>query len=139
MNSKSKGNIGEIAIAKEFIKFGWSVAFPFGDNERYDLIVDDGKNLKKVQVKYAGAKSQNNAWRCTCCSSTNHTTNKKLSSYKDDVDIIAFYIADLDQCIMFNIDEIKDHKNIYVRKDIPKNNNKNVIYIKDHTFDNYIK
>ena len=53
MNSKSKGNLGEIKVASEFIKYGCMVSFPFGDNARYDLVVDMNGELKKVQVKYA--------------------------------------------------------------------------------------
>lgn len=74
-----------------------------------------------------------------CVSSTNHTTNKKLHGYKNDVDILAFYIAELDTCIMFNISEIKQQTCIYVRNTIPLNKRSNVVYIKDHTFDNYFK
>ena len=107
MNSKSKGNIGEIKVASEFIKWGCIVSFPFGDNARYDLIIDDGDSLKRVQVKYADSK-ENGSWKCICVSSTNHTTNKNLHGYQNDVDIMAFYIAELDECIMFNISEIKD-------------------------------
>lgn len=138
MNSKSKGNIGEIKVASEFIKWGCIVSFPFGDNARYDLIIDDGNSLKRVQVKYADSK-ENGSWRCTCVSSTNHTTNKNLHGYQNDVDIMAFYIAELDECIMFNISEIKNKTKIHVRNTLPKNNQSNVIYIKDHTFDNYLK
>lgn len=139
MNSKSKGNIGEIKVASEFIKWGCIVSFPFGDNARYDLIIDDGNSLKRVQVKYADSKNANDAWRCVCVSSTNHTTNKNLHGYQNDVDIMAFYIAELDECIMFNISEIKDKTNVYVRNTAPLNNQANVTYIKDHTFDNYLK
>ena len=52
MNSKSKGNIGEIKVASEFIKWGCIVSFPFGDNARYDLIIDDGDSLKRVQMMH---------------------------------------------------------------------------------------
>lgn len=52
---------------------------------------------------------------------------------------MAFYIAELDECIMFNISEIKDKTNVYVRNTAPLNNQANVTYIKDHTFDNYLK
>lgn len=138
MNSKSKGNLGEIKVASEFIKWGCTVSFPFGDNARYDLIIDDGNSLKRVQVKYADSK-ENGSWRCICVSSTNHTTNKNLHGYQNDVDIMAFYIAELDECIMFNISEIKDKTKIHVRDTLPKNNQSNVTYIKDHTFDNYFK
>ena len=139
MNSKSKGNLGEIKVASEFIKWGCTVSFPFGDNARYDLIIDDGKELKKVQVKYSDYKTENNSWKCQCVSSTNHTTNKNLHGYEKDVDIIAFYLPDIDTCLMFNISEIKGRTNITIRDTPPLNNQSNVIYVKDHTFDNYFK
>lgn len=139
MNSKTKGNLGEIKIASEFIKYGCMVSFPFGDNARYDLIVDDGNSLKKVQVKYANSKNANGAWRCMCTSSKNHTTNKKLDKYKDDVDIMAFYLPEIDTCLLFNIDEIGDKTAIYVRNEAPLNNQSNVIYVEEHTFDKYFK
>ena len=74
-----------------------------------------------------------------CVSSTNHTTNKKLDKYKNDVDIMAYYIPELDICIMFNIEEIGDKTSIHVRNEAPLNSQNNVIYIKDHTFDKYIQ
>ena len=52
MNSKDKGNIGEAIMLAEFIKRGIQVSIPFGDNARYDLIIDLNGKLYKVQVKY---------------------------------------------------------------------------------------
>lgn len=41
---------------------------------------------------------------------------------------------------MFNIEEIGDKTCVYVREDIPKNSQmKGIIFIKDHTFNNYFK
>ena len=140
MNSKTKGNLGEIAVAHEFMKWGCTVSFPFGDNARYDLVIDDGKALKRVQVKYTDCKSENNSWVCRCVSSKNHTTNKKLDKYTNDVDIMAYYISELDICIMFTIDEIKDKSVICIREDYPNSGQKKgIVLIKDHTFNNYFK
>ena len=72
-------------------------------------------------------------------SSTNHTTNKKLTNYKNDVDVMAFYIPDIDTCVMFKIDEIGDKTNIFVRVEPPTNNQSNVTYVQDHTYDKYLK
>lgn len=52
---------------------------------------------------------------------------------------MAFYIPDIDECIMFKIDEIGDKTNIFVRKDPPINNQSHVTYVQDHTFDKYLK
>jgi len=35
------------------IASGYSVSVPFGDNDKYDLIVDDGSSLYRIQCKTA--------------------------------------------------------------------------------------
>ena len=39
--NKQKGNIGEAKCLAKMIELGIPVAIPFGDNERYDLIIED--------------------------------------------------------------------------------------------------
>jgi PD-(D/E)XK endonuclease len=46
-----KGNISESAALKAFSKAGFVVSVPFCNGAPYDLIVDTGKRLLKVQVK----------------------------------------------------------------------------------------
>ena len=89
MNSKDKGNIGEAIVLAEFTKRQIQVAIPFGDNARYDLIAEFNGKLNKIQVKYCGQITENNSFICPCASSTNHTTNKHLSTYDNDVDFFA--------------------------------------------------
>lgn len=50
-NPRIQGNAGlGIAIAY-FSRIGLSVAIPLTDTQRYDLIIDDGDRLQRVQVK----------------------------------------------------------------------------------------
>ena len=106
MTSKEKGDIGEIIIMAEFIKKGITVAKPFGDNARYDLIADFNGKLNKIQVKYCDQKIRNNSVICPCASSKNHTTNKKYTTYENDIDYMAFYLKEWDICVIISIDEI---------------------------------
>src|SRR5262245_44974607 len=46
-----KGNVSESAALNAFSKAGIIVSVPFGNGAPYDLIVDTGKRLLKVQVK----------------------------------------------------------------------------------------
>lgn len=46
-----QGDIGEAKAIYEFIKRGFVVSKPINDKARYDLIVDDGSNILRVQVK----------------------------------------------------------------------------------------
>jgi hypothetical protein len=46
-----KGNVSESAALNAFSKAGFIVSAPFGNGAPYDLIVDTGKRLLKVQGK----------------------------------------------------------------------------------------
>ena len=50
-HTNSKGNVSESAALNAFSKAGFVVSLPFGNGAPYDLIVDTGKRLLKVQVK----------------------------------------------------------------------------------------
>lgn len=135
MNSKSKGNIGESMIIAEFTKRNIQVSIPFGDNARYDLIADFNGKLNKIQVKYSSYLSENNSYICHTSSSTNHTTNKHVDKYINDVDYIAIYIAPWNESVLIPIEDC-DKKCISIRKEIGKNNQqKGVHLLSDYLFD----
>lgn len=121
MNSKNKGNIGEAIVLAEFTKRQIQVAIPFGDNARYDLIAEFNGKLNKIQVKYCGRITENNSFICPCVSSTNHTTNKHLSTYENDVDYMAFYLAAIDKLLLVPIEQLEGKKTITFRLEPPKN------------------
>ena len=56
--SKRRGELAELAFALKAANLGFSVAKPYGDSDRYDFIVDGGRELHKVQVKSANVLSQ---------------------------------------------------------------------------------
>lgn len=52
-NSKQNGDETEAKLVHELIASGYSVSIPFGDNDKYDIVVDDGTDLHRVQCKTA--------------------------------------------------------------------------------------
>lgn len=56
MNTKDKGTLGEAIAIAHYVQQGFEVAIPLGDRRPYDLIVDKGDQLVKVQVKYTTSK-----------------------------------------------------------------------------------
>ena len=50
---------GDIAVSKAIARFtimGYDVALPFTESAAYDLIVDIGDELKRVQIRYSGTR-----------------------------------------------------------------------------------
>jgi hypothetical protein len=49
---KTKGDLAEVMVAADLMRRGHKIAFPYGEDWDYDLIVCRGENLERVQVKY---------------------------------------------------------------------------------------
>lgn len=54
MTNQSRKTIGELTeaiILAKMLALGYSVSLPFGNNQRYDMILDNGKQLLRAQCK----------------------------------------------------------------------------------------
>lgn len=84
MHTKQKGDIGELVAAQEFLRQGWHVAFPYGENMKYDLIVEKEGIFKRVQVK--SVYPRNGVLHVNCRSSNNWSVTSYTSN---DIDLLA--------------------------------------------------
>ena len=50
-NTKRKGDVSEARVLSALLNLGYMVSVPFGENQRYDLVIDNGSVLSRVQVK----------------------------------------------------------------------------------------
>ena len=53
MNTKQIGNLVELQCATRLYELGCAVSIPFGNSEKYDLIIDINDKLYKVQCKHS--------------------------------------------------------------------------------------
>lgn len=135
INSKMKGQLSEARTLYEFQKYGVPVCVPWGDNERYDLIAEFDGKFNRIQVKTAN-EEVNGSIVCYTRSSTNHTTNKVLATYEEDVDYFVFVNQTHDWLALVPISEIGNQKSINLRIDPPLSNNGKVVrYFQDYSFE----
>lgn len=88
MDKKTKGNLAELEVAADLVERGWRVLFPFGENNRYDLVAEKEGRFVRIQVKYVTPK--NGALIVNCRSSNNWS----VQSYDpSQIDAIAAYNA----------------------------------------------
>ena len=139
INSKTKGQLSEAKALYEFQRYGIPVCIPWGDNERYDLIAEFDGKFNRIQVKTCN-EEENGAIVCYTRSSTNHTTNKNLLTYENDVDYFVFVNQTYDLIALVPITEIGSQKTIRLRIDSPKSNNgKQIRYFQDFSFEKKFK
>ena len=105
-NTKRVGDRSEAAVLAALAERGYLVSVPFGENHRYDLVVDDGTRLLRVQVKTGRMFRGSIAFRC--CSTHQHRRSGPTASrpYFGEVDFIAVYCRENGKIYMVPESEI---------------------------------
>jgi hypothetical protein len=88
---KAVGNRSTLAIMCALELVGFAVLVPFGENTRYDLVVDDGTSLRRVQCRTG--RLRGGAVRFNACSQYAHHPNPKMvrRDYLGEIDDFAVY------------------------------------------------
>lgn len=116
MDRRYKGRIGEQKVILRALEKGWQVNVPVVAG-RYDLILDDGKRLYKVQVKYTDTPT---TW---AVGSVVVGLMRRGRSYAvDEVDLLLVYIPKLDRVLAFQPSDFCGKSAITVRLEPAKNN-----------------
>ena len=100
MNSKSVGELSEAIILAHLMKKGWSVSLPFGNNQRYDMLVDTGENILRAQCKTG-------RWIGGCvefASSSKNGFTGVRTAYTGQIDVFLIYSPKTEKVYMFPSD-----------------------------------
>ena len=136
-STKQKGNITEIQCALAFMKMGYKVSFPYGEDCKYDMIVDTDTDCYRIQVKHASLND--NGSYTVNTSNTVSTTTKNARKYysKNDVDFIVSIIED--QLVVIPVEMIEHTQSKIFRTVLPKHGVKSTCnLIEDFTAERYI-
>lgn len=94
-----QGDIGEAQAILEYTKLGYQVSRTLFDSAKYDLIIDDGEKLQRVQVRTSTFKKpcSKNAWRWAVGlkqTGGNTRVNTIRHRQDNDYDILFVVVAD---------------------------------------------
>lgn len=87
VNPKAVGEVSEAMVLARLVQSGLVVLMPFGNNQRYDLVIDRGDRFERVQVKTG--RLANGVVRFKC-SSVNGFTGAR-TGYQDQADTFMIY------------------------------------------------
>ena len=127
-----KGEIARAKVELRAIEKGLFISRP-AELGRYDLVIDDGEQLHRVQIKY-----------CDCCTNGSVKVNLKKNSFnttsvnksrrytKDEVDVIIVYVPSLEKFCWLGPDLFHDKTGVNLRYKEPKNGQKKkIIMVED--------
>ena len=106
LNRKAKGELAELPVAADLAARGHKVAFPYGEDCDYDLIVDRAGSLERVQVKYAACDGTVIEISCRSHSLTNGKVRATKRYTADTVDWIAAYDSTSGRCFYVPASEL---------------------------------
>jgi hypothetical protein len=121
LSTDQKGAIAEAEIAAAAIKLGVGVYRPLVDGGRYDLILEAGPTLLRVQCKWTPARGDVIGLRCYSSRRAPEGFRKRPYA-ADEVDCIAAYCPELDRCFLFTGAEFDGRKHIQLRLAPSRNN-----------------
>lgn len=101
-NWKHQGSKNELLFMTECMKRGWKVSMPFGDDSKYDVVVDTPSGLRRVQVKSCHQADQRGRFRINL----KHGAATKKRYTSADCDIVAAYITPLNHWFFVPVDQI---------------------------------
>lgn len=108
-NSKARGDETEAKIISHLIASGYSVSLPFGDNDKYDLIVDDGITLYRVQCKTAW-QNKPQTIRFNTHSQTTKNGTYHEHTYHDSIDAFCVRYPETEQLYWIPISQATKQK-----------------------------
>jgi hypothetical protein len=103
MNTKRIGERSEGQVLAALLKADKVVLMPFGDNQRYDFVIDEKGGFRRIQVK-TGRLLKNGAIRASTTSST-HRAGKRRG-YVDEADYFAIYCPENDKVYMMPVHQV---------------------------------
>ncbi|UPW02186.1 group I intron-associated PD-(D/E)XK endonuclease [Halorussus gelatinilyticus] len=100
---KERGQQTEAAIICEFVQNGLTVLEPFGDNERYDVVVEEAGKFYRVQIKTG--RLENGCVQFETRSSGTLTREVKKEGYEGEVEVFAVYAPEIGRSFVVPIAE----------------------------------
>lgn len=124
LGTKAKGSLTVLSFMYECGRRGATICEPIGDHARYDIIIDSGKNLFRVQVKSA-SEARPGAFTCNGRRRNVIYGKKgaKVTGYsKAEVDLVVTFVNG-DWYFYPDVELLKNNIRIYPTKDNPARNN----------------
>jgi len=131
-----KGEIAFLRCALRAAEKGMVLSRPTTE-ARYDAILDDGKELLRVQVKYGDGRSfsTDGAIKVDLRRKSQSKSAKTRIYTKDEVDAVLAYIPRIDEVVYFPPKVFSGKPVLQVRVETPKNGQKKgVMFAKDYVW-----
>lgn len=134
MNTWHKGELAVLKVIERALELGYQVSKPIFEQSRYDLVLDNGKQLYRVQVKFTDTtpSASSGAVVVPLTKTTKNSKVKRLYN-AEEIDVVIAYIPRINGLCWFPPNVFEGKTCISVRFEPTKNGQKANLY----WFDDY--
>ena len=108
---------GELRFAAEFVRKGWSIFLPYGEDSSIDLLIEKEGKYSRVQIKTT--KPIADVIHCRTKSSNNWQVKKYT---KNDIDLFGIYDYENKKGYLIPIEKVEGMTDVSLRLGKTKNN-----------------
>ncbi len=106
LTRKQRGEMAEAAFVAKAASLGLCLSKPWGESSRYDMIVDNGKRLLRVQVKSAHRAGEYGGY-------TFHAHGNTARAYgANEIDVLVAYVVPENAWYVFPVEEFRKYKSM---------------------------
>lgn len=113
-DTNQAGEVGEAAFILHAMRRGFACSKPMGGSSRYDVVLDAGKRLYRVQVKSASFEADKGKFVLTLTNSLQFKRTGRCYT-NDEIDMLAAYISVHDLWYIIPVEAISSIKTISLR------------------------
>jgi prevent-host-death family protein len=121
-DTNHKGNVAEAAIAATAVALGIEVLRPQFEHGRYDLVFEVGSRFLRIQCKWARLVHGKSVIYVQLSGSRHTPGGYVRTTYSaDEIDAVAVYCEEPDQCYLLPIDLVAGRHGLHLRLTAPRN------------------
>ena len=121
LTTDQKGAVAEIAVMREAAELGYGVIRPITDGHPYDLVLEVGGRLLRVQCKWAPRRGDVIVVPATRCRRVAGGGLRRRTYSAEEVDFVAAYCHELNACWAVPIDEFGASGHLHLRLTAARN------------------
>src|SRR4051794_40773017 len=120
---KRKGDLAELMVAADLARQGYRLAFPYGEDCPYDLVIERGGVFERVQVKHTTARAGVLEIRCRSQSLTGGRVRQVTRYTTAHIDWLAAFDPASGRCYYVPASELGDGRDTLTLRLAPARNN----------------
>ena len=113
-NTKRTGDLSELRLMHDLVRAGYLVSIPFGEDHRYDLVIEKNGVFSRVQVKTG--RLRKGVVLFNCYSSHTHRGGAACRRYTNEIDYFGVYCPELDATYLVPIADVPVTKGVLNRQ-----------------------